>query len=459
MRLSMICVGRGLVGLFLAVTVAGCSQFTPSRVAEWIEVEAIPIEHDESGSQPSETDPRSGETPAEPDRVDRSFQLAEIDPGALEKLVAQTESAETQSEETGAAETGSDEIESALQPQPPSTFDRDSDLNPLRPMESPRPKRDREQVLRPQDPGGNLHARSAPGSGGLKPVPRSDDPLTPQPKAFPRPDLKWDSPMEDDAAGSGAAKTWHSSTAGDFERPSDSLQANAAKRPSATLPPETRDQFESLLVADRIPPFAGHPPAEERRWVQQASHAVELESVPQTIVAPKVPSESEPSGRLELAVPNVPAAETDSGVLRLRNPALCSRIDGFGQIVEIETPEFTQGQPALLYCELENFRSQYIVEAEEYETRLTAELQVVDRGGVVVAEFPFPEIVDRARRQRRDFYIHLPLWTDSLGPGDYAVQLRVTDRAGQQVGQLDSPVRFRVAKESVATGDEVVRYP
>ncbi len=148
------------------------------------------------------------------------------------------------------------------------------------------------------------------------------------------------------------------------------------------------------------------------------------------------------------------------GPLRLRNLALCTKVNGFGDFEEFGSFAFRPGQPVLLYVEVEN----YTVEetgtrhdlrsplqrglrsaprTPEYETELSGRYEIVDATQRTVATRILPVDRNRCRNHRRDYFIpymlHMP---EKIAPGSYTLELTIEDKKGNKFG--NGVIDFRV---------------
>ncbi len=141
--------------------------------------------------------------------------------------------------------------------------------------------------------------------------------------------------------------------------------------------------------------------------------------------------------------------------LRIHGGQLCSQILGFGQFDELPTNQFRPGDQALIYVEVENHSS---VRTEElpstetepntnWSTRLKASYVVLDADENIVDQETYPVIDDRAKRRRRDFYLHLPVTFSDLPPGDYQLVVTVQDLGNEHSADLSNVV-FSVTHDS-----------
>jgi hypothetical protein len=133
---------------------------------------------------------------------------------------------------------------------------------------------------------------------------------------------------------------------------------------------------------------------------------------------------------------------SELATLQIRNAAFVASVDGFGSYEPSKSKSFQPGQKVTLYAEVENFRSN---PAEDgYHTSLATSYQVLDSTGRRVDGKQFPDVADRCRNRRRDFHMQyeLPLPT-RIYPGEYVLELTITDHNSGKIGQTTLP--FEIA--------------
>jgi len=123
-----------------------------------------------------------------------------------------------------------------------------------------------------------------------------------------------------------------------------------------------------------------------------------------------------------------------AAALEVRNLAFCRRVNSYGSIEEFKKYEFTPGQEAILYVEVDNFTS---VAAEKgHEASFAASYRILDAAGRITAEGEFPVQSEVCRRCRRDMFLAFHLWIPKrIYPGPYTLQLTVEDLKGEKFGQ------------------------
>jgi hypothetical protein len=134
----------------------------------------------------------------------------------------------------------------------------------------------------------------------------------------------------------------------------------------------------------------------------------------------------------------------DLGLLTVQNLALCTEVSSFGVFRAFKRQEFTPGQEALLYAEVNNFWSE---ETEKgFRTALRSSYQVLDGDGKRVAHREFAVTEDYCKSRRRDFFmryfIRLPA---EIAPGSYTLELTIEDTLANKIGQSSLPLVIKTA--------------
>ena len=106
----------------------------------------------------------------------------------------------------------------------------------------------------------------------------------------------------------------------------------------------------------------------------------------------------------------------------------------FGVFKKFPKYEFKAGDEALLYCEIENLKSESTDKG--YRTSVKARYEILDSRGERVAEQEFPASDDYCARPRRDFFIpYFVSVPKRIGEGSYTLKLTVEDTQTQKTGQ------------------------
>lgn len=140
--------------------------------------------------------------------------------------------------------------------------------------------------------------------------------------------------------------------------------------------------------------------------------------------------------------------------LRISNIQLCRRVKGFGIYEAFETPAFLSGreQPAIVYVELENFRSDKH-SSGDYVVKLKQELTLYNESdGLAVWQQPAVDVVDQSRNERRDFFVvQLVKLPARLTVGKYRLKVRMTDTQGGSIDETSIPLQI-VADPALVSG-------
>jgi len=114
---------------------------------------------------------------------------------------------------------------------------------------------------------------------------------------------------------------------------------------------------------------------------------------------------------------------------------LCRRVTTFGVYDEMEPGDLVAGRPAqtIVYSELDNLRSKALPDGGGFETQLATRMELMTPDGKSVWSHDEPQIVDRCRRQRRDFFLAQRVtFPATLPAGKYVLKLRVEDLLSQR---------------------------
>ncbi len=117
--------------------------------------------------------------------------------------------------------------------------------------------------------------------------------------------------------------------------------------------------------------------------------------------------------------------------------ALVTRVTSFGDYEAIAPLRFKAGQElhAYVYTEVANFRSEPADDGR-IRTLLSEKVEVFDAAGTCVFERVEPNIEDRVRSPRRDFFIPFPVQLPArLAPGEYVLKVTIEDRIGATTDQ------------------------
>jgi hypothetical protein len=130
-------------------------------------------------------------------------------------------------------------------------------------------------------------------------------------------------------------------------------------------------------------------------------------------------------------------------------PTFCRRVRAFGVYEEMEDTRFVAGQPieTIVYCEVRNFRSEPS-EDGTYRTLLGTRLEVMSDTGETLWTHEEPQIEDRCRTRRNDFFlVHRIVVPATIPAGSYLLKLTVEDRLSGRLNQASR--RFRLLEQGV----------
>jgi hypothetical protein len=190
---------------------------------------------------------------------------------------------------------------------------------------------------------------------------------------------------------------------------------------------------------DAMKPISGLEPAEQEFWTKEVyGLATYLDSAR---VAEPSRRAAEAAGYLSKAA--VRLAET--GTLAVKSLAFCSEVHSYGVYTTFPKHEFRPDQKLLLYCEVENFKSEET--AKGFHTALKASYEVLDSRGHRVVERELPLTEEHCQNHRRDYFIPYVVWTpERIYDGNYTLRLTIEDTLSKKVGQ--SSIEFTIKEKS-----------
>ncbi|MEM6688195.1 MAG: hypothetical protein AAF664_02130 [Planctomycetota bacterium] len=151
------------------------------------------------------------------------------------------------------------------------------------------------------------------------------------------------------------------------------------------------------------------------------------------------------SRRITMALPELrqatrfAAAATDK--LELNSLAFCTEIQAYGQIKPFEGNRFKAGQQVILYCEIENFKSEKT--AGGFKTHMQGSYDLFDDSGSKVVSQLLPADEQTSAAYMRDYYIAYQMnLAKQLKPGTYKLQLTMEDVHGKKYGQASIPLEI-----------------
>lgn len=113
--------------------------------------------------------------------------------------------------------------------------------------------------------------------------------------------------------------------------------------------------------------------------------------------------------------------------LQIRHVAFCRQILYFGNYEKLPRNEFSPGQEALLYAEIDHFKSQPTAEGQ-YRTLLRSTIEILSPSGELRKQIEFPATEDLCSTYRRDYFHNYQFRIPERMPlGPHVVKLTVID--------------------------------
>jgi hypothetical protein len=128
----------------------------------------------------------------------------------------------------------------------------------------------------------------------------------------------------------------------------------------------------------------------------------------------------------------------DQADLSISTLKLCREVGSYGCFKEMPSGYFVAGRslPVIVYIELENFRSKYLRDKQNYQTLLSMSIEVLNASGKVCWHQHYEQIEDLANKQRRDFYLAPQITLPAgLPEGKLKMKVMVEDLNGNKVAQ------------------------
>jgi len=232
---------------------------------------------------------------------------------------------------------------------------------------------------------------------------------------------------------------WHRQLDGTI----NALANSVSPQPASTAELHDHMRLRTLqLIAGReeeaYRPIPGASPAQQDYWSKQLfAMAAYLDAAQklddkQRAAAALVPFDEARAKLSELAT------------LQIRNAAFVAKVDGYGSYEPQKSASFQPGKKITLYAEVENFTSN--AAEDGFHTSLGTSYQVLDSTGRRVDAKQFPDVADKCRNRRRDFHMQYELALPTrIYPGDYELELTITDHNSGKIGQSRLP--FQIAGE------------
>ncbi len=138
---------------------------------------------------------------------------------------------------------------------------------------------------------------------------------------------------------------------------------------------------------------------------------------------------------------------------RVTSVALCRKVATFGSYEEMASDEFVSGRSiqTIVYAEIENLRASPESNGA-FETKLSTRLEVLTADGKSMWQREEPEVIDRCRRSRRDFFVAQRITLPPTLPvGEYVLKFSVEDKTSGMIAESSAPFRLN-SPVSVAKG-------
>ena len=137
----------------------------------------------------------------------------------------------------------------------------------------------------------------------------------------------------------------------------------------------------------------------------------------------------------------------------VRSIALCTKVVTYGVYDEMTADRFVAGRsvPTIIYSEIDNLQSE-LSEDMRFVTRLRTRIELLTVDGQSAWHHEEPEIVDRCRQRRRDFFIAQRVTLPpTLPAGDYVLKVFAEDKLSGRAGEATYPLSIQSAL-TVASG-------
>ncbi len=137
----------------------------------------------------------------------------------------------------------------------------------------------------------------------------------------------------------------------------------------------------------------------------------------------------------------------------VKNVAMCRKVLTYGSYEEMAPEDLVSGRSiqTIVYAEIENLRA--AAESKgSYETRLSTRLEVMTSDGKSMWQREEPDVVDRCRSPRRDFFVAQRITLPPTLPvGNYVLKFSVEDKAAGTMAESSASFEIR-SPVSVAKG-------
>ena len=138
---------------------------------------------------------------------------------------------------------------------------------------------------------------------------------------------------------------------------------------------------------------------------------------------------------------------------RVRHVALCRKVVTFGSYEEMAAEDFVSGRSiqTIVYADIENLRANQDA-GGTFDTKLATRLEVLTAEGKSMWQREEPDVVDKCRTARRDFFVAQRVTLPpTLPAGEYVLKFSVEDKTSGMIGESSVPFGVR-SRVSVANG-------
>jgi hypothetical protein len=179
---------------------------------------------------------------------------------------------------------------------------------------------------------------------------------------------------------------------------------------------------------DALKPIPGIAPLQQDFWREEFYGLATLMDADHNPDTPRRAAE----GTQHLRMATTKLAEASN--LTLRNMALCSEVNGYGNHRPFTKYRFKPGQSILAYVEVENFRTE--PRDDQFRIAVKGSYQIKDKSGERIDARDYPLSEDTCQNARRDLYLMYPVDLPTRLPtGIYTLELSVEDTLSQKLGQ------------------------
>jgi hypothetical protein len=186
---------------------------------------------------------------------------------------------------------------------------------------------------------------------------------------------------------------------------------------------------------DALRPIQGLPPDQQEFWTK------ELYGLGTYLDAQRI---ADPERRATEAALHLHEAAGRLGEMAspvVHNLTFCKEVTSYGVFKRFPKYEFKPAEEVLLYCEIENLKSQSTDLG--FHTNIKSSYQILDNRGERISEQEFPPSDDYCSNPRRDFFIpYFIALPKRINPGNYTLQLTIEDTQRNKIGQ--SSIQFTV---------------